>query len=76
MRRGGKAKNDKLDSHKIAVLLRGADPDGVPDTIQELWLGPATRHGRIGRGLIDHAVSWLSSKNACQNARVKANQPG
>ena len=38
------------------------EADGVPHALQKLWLGPARRHGRCGRGLVDHAEYWLLSK--------------
>ena len=37
---GGKAKNDKLDSHKIAVLLRGG-------LLPQAYVYPATMRGRL-----------------------------
>src|SRR5450759_3633917 len=62
-----------MDVRLLGPATVVSDADGVPDAIQELWLGPAGRHRRRGRGLVDHAGVLAFFQGPCRSAWVKAN---
>jgi transposase len=61
---GGKAKNDKIDSHKIAVLLRGG-------MLPQAYVSPAAM--RSTRDLLRRRRTWSASAvNSWRTFRTRA----